>query len=214
MSIRRAGGQGDGPHAGFTLVELLVVITVIGVLVGMLIPAVQATVEAARTSQCRSNLHQIALAIQQLVGTNGRYPNAAEVPTVSPKLPSIASILAPYIETDTRVFCCPDDNGAITNPNGSYAPSADDPTPPAWVIPPSYIWCAPQNQGLSYEYTAVAALKTRDEFLTASHRTTCGSCTISSPSTVATILLPDAISSTRTGTYQQVSNRILEKDWP
>jgi prepilin-type N-terminal cleavage/methylation domain-containing protein/prepilin-type processing-associated H-X9-DG protein len=55
---------------GFTLVELLVVIAIIGILVALVLPAVQRAREAARATQCRSNLHQIAMGVHQYYDRN------------------------------------------------------------------------------------------------------------------------------------------------
>jgi prepilin-type N-terminal cleavage/methylation domain-containing protein len=59
---------------GFTLVELLVVIAIIGILVALLLPAIQAAREAARRTQCKNQLKQIGLAIQNHVGTHRVFP--------------------------------------------------------------------------------------------------------------------------------------------
>ena len=79
---------------GFTLVELLVVIAIIGVLVGLLLPAVQSAREAARRMSCGNNVKQVALACQNFHDTHDGFPMAAEFGVGT----GWSALILPYIE--------------------------------------------------------------------------------------------------------------------
>ncbi len=82
----------------FTLVELLVVIAIIGVLVALLLPAVQAAREAARRSQCSNNLKQIGLAMHNFHDTNSALPQGASAIQSNVKGGTWAALILPFVE--------------------------------------------------------------------------------------------------------------------
>lgn len=104
-------------RGGFTLVELLVVIAIIGILVALLLPAVQAAREAARRTQCTNNLKQIGLALQNYESSNQAFPPSRNP---YPLVHSALARLLPFAEQGNLHNLC-DYSTPPTSPTNTVA---------------------------------------------------------------------------------------------
>ncbi|EMI57482.1 protein containing DUF1559 [Rhodopirellula sallentina SM41] len=123
--------------AAFTLVELLVVIAIIGVLVALLLPAVQAAREAMRRASCQNNLHQVGLALHNYHSAFNNFPpGAIEVrPEVSGgKQFAWSAFVLPYMEQSALAeqidFNLPFDDPANAEAAGEVVPAYVCPSTP------------------------------------------------------------------------------------
>ncbi|MCO6043218.1 DUF1559 domain-containing protein [Aeoliella sp. ICT_H6.2] len=113
-------------RAAFTLVELLVVITIISVLIALLLPAVQMAREAARRSQCQNNLKQIGLAMHEYHNARGALPPGMMM-HAKRNLPSVSwrVLLLPYSEQQALY----DDIGVVEDPSDNFYGGAQNRLP-------------------------------------------------------------------------------------
>ena len=94
----------------FTLVELLVVVAIIGVLIGLLLPAVQSARAAGRRMQCANNIRQVALGVIVYADAHrGRFPSRTHTADDESRYLHWIQQLAPFVESVDVIRMCPDD---------------------------------------------------------------------------------------------------------
>ncbi len=128
MVGRSFAGRRSCPHRrGFTLVELLVVIAIIGLLISLLLPAVQAARESARRVKCQNNLRQFAVALHNHADLHGYFPSAYEAAGMQPGWGWGAALL-PFIEQPALAQATKLADAAFGNGQNPALPTAESKT--------------------------------------------------------------------------------------
>ena len=167
-------------RSGFTLVELLVVIAIIGILIGMLLPAVQQVREAARRTQCANNMRQIGLALFNYESAHMKFPSAGQakdpatganvfftdrgkIETFDDAAPSVQAYILPFIEQNAvatlfdlkyRYDIDPDEGPATTNQQAAKTAI------PGYVCPSTSRGSLVDSEGYGFtDYSAPVTLK-------------------------------------------------------
>ena len=168
MRTRARFSSASALPPGFTLVELLVVIAIIGILIAMLLPAVQMAREAARRTQCSNNLKQLGVAALNFESAHGRFPPGYLGPKDQrdgpPKWDSqhtaVLAFLLPYLEQDA-----------------TYDLMSDLAAPPAGLFDVEYQgepwWTHEESWRAAHEHIATflcpSAMSSYDNVLAGSH---------------------------------------------
>lgn len=107
----------------FTLVELLVVLAVIGVLLSLLLPAVNRIRAKSVALKCKAQLAEVGKAMQMYLNeNNGRYPPAVYSPTFNPdNLPTVRDLVGRYTNDNERIWVCPADDLIFPEYGMSYS---------------------------------------------------------------------------------------------